>query len=82
MKAFVIYDSKAGFFRPPMVYKSTGEALREFADAVNNPETFVAKHPADYTLFEMGEYNELQGVLTMHEAKTSLGVATEYIKAQ
>lgn len=81
MKAFVIYDSKSESYRPPMCYKATGEAIREFADAVNDEKSFVAKHPADYTLFEIGEYNELQGILAMYEAKKNLGVATEYIKA-
>ena len=37
--------------------------------------------PGDYTLFELGEYDDCTGQMTMHEAKISLGTATEFIRS-
>ena len=48
---FCIYDSAASCYQSPFAVPNKGSALREFADACNNKDTFLAKHPADYTLF-------------------------------
>jgi len=82
MKVFTLYDSAAEAYDPPHFIRSTGEAVRLFSNAVKDPQTKVAKHPDDYTLFEIGEFDELTGQISMYNAHKSLGVATEYIAKQ
>jgi len=77
-KVLVIYDSKAEGFLPPFVRRSRGEAIREFGDHCGDPKSPFNRHPADFTLFEIGEYDERKGAVTMHEAKVSLANAVEY----
>ena len=60
--------------------RSKGEAIRAFSNTVNSPESQFSKHPGDYTLFEIGEYDEETGTLIPHQSKISLGCAIEHKK--
>lgn len=64
MKLCSIYDSKAGAWLNPMSFQSTGQAIRSFGDAVNDGKSEFWKHPEDYTLFVVGEFDQLTGELT------------------
>lgn len=79
-KVFAIYDSKAEGFELPATFLAKGEALREFQDAVNNNQTKYGKHPEDFTLFELGDYDEHKGLLIPSKTITSLGVGIEFVK--
>lgn len=78
MKIFSIFDSKLGVFSPPMFVKHKGEMLRSFIDAANDGQTNLCKHPEDFTLFEVGEFDETTCGITLHTAKISLGTALEH----
>lgn len=80
LKTCAIYDSKAQFYAPPMFFKTKAEAIRSWADVVNDKQAQFFAHPEDYTLFEIGEFNNATGTIIPHEAKISLGLALEYIK--
>lgn len=78
LKAFTIYDSKANFYIPPFVAKTVGEAIRDFSDTVADSNTKLYWHSADYTLFEVGEFDSLSGRLTMLPAFVSHGNGAEF----
>lgn len=78
LKMFTVYDSKAEAYLPPFYSKSKGEALRSFTDAVNDPQSQLNKHPEDYTLFEVGDFDENLGGFIILEAKTALGTAIDF----
>lgn len=82
MKMFVVYDSKAEAYGLPAAIRSKGEAIRGFAMATKDPQSQIAKSPADYTLFEIGEYNEITGEILNYEAKINLGCAVEHMGTQ
>lgn len=81
IKIVSVYDSKAEAYMQPGYAGTRGAAIRSFSDAINDPKSTIAKHPADYTLFEIGEFDELKGVL--HPAKTpiSYGVGVEFLRS-
>jgi hypothetical protein len=81
LKIFTIYDSKVNTYKQPFTLNSTGEATRQFIDAINSPDSFLAKSPSDYTLFEIGTFNTDTGITTQLEAKISLGTAIEFINS-
>lgn len=64
----------------PFFFKTQGEAIRAWIDVVNDQNTTFAKHPEDYTLFEIAEYNEEQGSFNNYQTKITHGVALEYVK--
>lgn len=78
MKIYSVYDSKAEAYMAPWYARTKGEAIRSFEQAVINPETQLNKHPADYTLFELGEFDEYTGTLTANIAKTALVNALDF----
>lgn len=61
LKVFSIYDTQAETYNTPFFMKSIGQAVRAFTDLVNNPQTDVAKHPSDYILFEVAEWDDEGG---------------------
>jgi hypothetical protein len=64
LKAFAIRDTKAeAFTRPPIFVQATGLAIRLFTDAANDQENEIGKYPADFTLFEVGEFDQVEGKL-------------------
>lgn len=80
MKIFSIFDSKSEAFHVPFYKKAKGEALRDFQDLANDPETSVCKYASDFTLFELGEFNEQTGIITVLPTPMSLGLAQDYKK--
>lgn len=79
IKMFAVHDSKAEAYLQPFSMRSKGEAIRAFQNSVNDPQTQFNKYPADFTLFEIGEYDELTGQI-IPSNKIALGNAIEYKK--
>jgi len=79
-KVFAIYDCKAKAFLTPFFARNSAIALRMFERGANEENTDFHRFAADYTLFEIGEWNETEGELLMYQAKVSLGVAIEFLK--
>lgn len=77
-KIISVYDSKAGIFNQPMYFISTAEAVRSFIDQVNTKDSAIQKHPEDYTLFLIGEFNLETGELIKQNTPVSLGLAQDY----
>lgn len=78
LKIFTIFDSKAEAYLPPFFMKTKGEAIRAWTSTIQDPNTQFSKYPADYTLFEIGEYDDQMASLTQHKNLVSLGNGIEY----
>lgn len=66
LKIFAVFDSKAASFGTPFVDQSESSATRNFGDAVrdgSNPNNLWHKHPEDFSLFQIGEFDSLSGEL-------------------
>ena len=63
LKACSIYDSKSQAWMTPMFFQATAQAMRSFGDAINDGKSEFAKHPEDYTLFEVGEFDPQNGIM-------------------
>jgi len=84
-KIYNVYDSKSEAWGMPLFYDCRANALRSLTECVNatsDEKNQIAKYPADFTMFEIGEYNQENGVITMYETKVNLGIAIEYKKAE
>lgn len=82
LKMFSLYDSKAEAYNKPFYAVTTGAALREFEDAVRNGESMMNKYPHDFTLFEIGVFDDETAEIVIHNAKINLGTAHEYLKPE
>lgn len=77
MLVFTIYDSKAEAYLQPFFSPTKNTALRMFERAANDGESDIARWAEDYTLFEIGTWDQDTGLLLPHEAKINLGLASE-----
>lgn len=69
-QVYSVYDVKAECFHPPFFIPTDGQAMRSFADLVNDASTFVHKHPEDYKLVRIGRFNDGSGYLESTEPET------------
>ena len=58
-----VKDSAADAFGRPFFVPTIGLAMRSFIDEVNNRESPFNAHPDDYTLFEIGDFDDNSGAL-------------------
>ena len=70
-----IYDSKCEAYSAPSLFKTRGEAMRAWIEAVKDEKSPMFKHPEDYTMFEIGTYDEEKGVFNNSKAPYSYGTA-------
>lgn len=77
-KVFAIFDSKAEAFLPPFQQPTVGMAIRAFESAATNAQHDFCRFPGDYTLFEIGEWNQIEGLFVNLEAKVNLGTALQF----
>lgn len=77
-KVFSVFDSKAEVFHQPMFMRAVGEAVRAFQDEANKSSSAICQHASDYTLFEIGEWDDDKGLLTPLTTPRSLGLGTEF----
>lgn len=74
-----IHDAKSESFGRPLFVRTFGEAERSFRDVVNDGKSDYAKHPEDFTLFEVGAFDDVSGVVTPLASPRSLGGAVTFI---
>lgn len=67
LKVFCLRDRQLAQFANPMFQPTAGVALRNLTDALNSGkdgENPLAKHPADFELFELGEFDSDTGLFS------------------
>lgn len=78
LKIFGVKDTMAEAYMNPFYARSTGEAIRSFADETNKPDSPFNRHPNDYNLFELGEFDQVTGEMKILAAPHSHGTAQTY----
>lgn len=78
MKIFTVFDSKAEAYLQPFFARTNGEAVRSFTEAANDSGHNFCKYSGDFTLFEIGEYDETTGNITPLKAHQNLGKGSDF----
>ncbi len=78
LKIFTVFDAAAEAYMQPFFQHNRGIAIRSFSEAANDASQAIGKYPADFTLFEVGEYDDQNCSMTMLDAKRNLGTALEF----
>lgn len=81
-KIYVVHDAKTETYGLPMFQHNRGHAIRSFSEQCNNPESLLYKYAEDFTLFEIGSYNEEKGILTPAQIHHPVGKALDFKKVQ
>jgi len=79
-QVFAIFDSKAGYYMNPFMYRTRQEDIRGFSSLVADKQTAVGQFPADFTLFHIAEFDEDHGEYkNLENGPVNLGVGVEYL---
>jgi hypothetical protein len=78
LNIYSIFDSAAKAYAPPFFLHNDGLAVRGFQDNVNNPESQAFRNPDQFTLFHIGTYDDITGVIESAEVIRSMGNGLEY----
>lgn len=85
LKVFSVFDSKAEGFLNPVFSQSLGVMVRSFTEAAldqgdpasGRPPHDFCKFAEDFTLFELGSFDQAKGVFDLHAAPKSIMLAIE-----
>lgn len=79
LQLFSVFDVKVGVFAPPFCGRSRGEAIRSFTDACKDESLPFKRHPGDYKLYFMGEFDDNSGIISVSGIPTFILGADEVI---
>jgi hypothetical protein len=79
LKIFSIYDEKAGAFLPPFFLPTVGMATRTFKDCCNSLDHAFGLNPADYTLFELGDFSDKTAHIQTLASPKSHGIGLIFV---
>lgn len=63
LRAYAIFDRKALMYNTPFFYSTDGQAIRALTDLVNDSNTTLSRHPADYVLYLIGSFDSDKGFI-------------------
>lgn len=65
-----VRDRAVDAFMRPIFVPAAGAAIRSFSDEVNrvSPENEMNRHPSDYDLYELGQFDDQTGILSSHSS--------------
>lgn len=56
-----IFDRKVNAYGPPMFFRTKGEAIRSFMDAVAGKDSPMRRYPDDYFMAYIAEFDDSTG---------------------
>lgn len=88
-KLFCLYDKVSESYFSPFTSANAAAACRSVTTAALMDNTIVSQHPSDFTLYEVGEWTHLHGLVTGYDnprivaqVGTLVRAAAEMIPAQ
>ena len=78
LRMFAVYDNKAGAFLAPFFMPNVPMAVRIFTECASDDQHMFGRHPNDYTLFELAEFDDNTARITPLDVPNSLGLAAGY----
>ena len=78
---YSVFDAKVKYFHNPMFMRNKGEAIRSWQEAANDEKSQICRHPNDFDLFEIGEFDDQPAKITMHTTPESIGLAVHFKRA-
>ncbi len=75
---YAIYDTACGVYTKMVFAQADGMVTREFQDLVNDAESAIGQHPEDYSIFRLGNFNDLTGLI-VNEDNECLATGLEMV---
>ena len=82
-KVFAVRDGKAEAFLQPFYSINAGSATRAFEDTINATDgNQLAKHPADYVLYELAAFDDNTGEFVSCNPLKLLGAGSDFVRKE
>lgn len=78
INTFSIYDEKAQAFNVPFFQTHVGQAIRSFSDLAKDPQSTISRHPEDYHLYHIGEFDDHDAKIVSFNEPRLVARATEF----
>lgn len=78
-RLFSVHDASAEAYLPPFHFPNRGQAIRTFIDTCNDAQSLFNKHPKDFTLFALGEFDDENASFNLYKTPEPIGKAIDYI---
>lgn len=65
LQIYSIRDKAVEAFGRPFFLATKGECLRVFMDLCGDPQSNLFKHPADYSVWHLGEFNDQNAEISL-----------------
>jgi hypothetical protein len=70
---YAVFDRKAEMYSQPFLEIKDGTAIRAVQDIViNNKDHAFAKHPSDFSLFRLGDFDDETGIINGEEKPSKI----------
>lgn len=63
---FCVFDSKARVYAAPFLAPRREVAVRDFTRAARDPQLDIYRFPEDYSLYELGTFDDETAALSLH----------------
>ena len=80
LRIFTVYDQKARYHLKPFLMQTKEEAIRAFTDAANDQSVDIGRHPEDYTLMEIGGFDDATAEIIPQIPIQTIGTAVYFLK--
>lgn len=80
-KIYAIKDQAIEALSQPFFVQAQGQAVRMFMDETKNEQSQINKHPADFELYYLGEFDEQTGQITQTTVER-VARATDFINKE
>lgn len=80
LQIVAVFDRAISSYGRPIFVTHTGEAVRGFIDEREKSDTQVGKHPEDFSLYHIGEYDDGNGHISQFDSHKLL-VGSVTVKA-
>lgn len=77
-KLFLLKDDKSTSYGYPATSPTRGMFIRDIQETLQSGNSVWAKHPQDFSIFEIGEYDPRTGNIHLYETKNCLGLVLDF----
>lgn len=75
INVYSVFDVKSAVFAHPFYMAADGVAVRAFGGAVNEPDSLMCRHPSDFSLYRIGQFDDSVGLLIAEKQPVALCTA-------
>ncbi len=76
---YTVYDIKVKAYLQPFFLDTDAQAIRTFGDLINDSTHQFGRHPEDYTLFKLCEFDDQDAVFATAQAPELLSTGLELV---